>query len=73
MAAGGGVIPCVLGRQSEILDWGPKKRLFTKAQKLALIERDGGCADVWFIPPRWVDPDRTPRRGARKRFDFIPA
>ncbi|MCR2784970.1 MULTISPECIES: hypothetical protein [unclassified Microbacterium] len=43
---------------------GRKKRLFAKAQKLALIERDGSCADVWFIPPRWVDPDRTPRRGA---------
>ena len=129
MAAGGAVIPCVLGGKSEILDWGRKKRLFTKAQKLALVERDGGCAgcgappgltrvhhlrwwlrdggatdlsngvllcdschhrvhdngyevridgsgamaDVWFIPPPWVDPARTPRRGARKRFDFVPA
>ncbi|MBD7958568.1 DUF222 domain-containing protein [Microbacterium sp. Sa4CUA7] len=129
MAAGGSVIPCVLGGKSEILDWGRRKRLFTKAQKFALIERDGGCAacgappgmtrvhhirwwlrdsgttdlsngvllcdschhrvhdngyeiridgtgvdaDVWLIPPPWVDSTRTPRRGARKRFDFVPA
>ncbi|WP_206475299.1 HNH endonuclease signature motif containing protein [Microbacterium sp. KRD172] len=44
MAADGGVIPCVLGGDSEILDWGRKKRFFTKAQRLALAERDGGCA-----------------------------
>ena len=44
MAASGGVIPCVLGSDSEILDWGREKRLFTKPQRLALAERDGGCA-----------------------------
>lgn len=44
MAAGGAVIPCVLGGDSEILDWGREKRLFTRAQRLALVERDGGCA-----------------------------
>lgn len=126
MAAGGGVIPCVLGGDSEILDWGREKRLFTRAQRLALAERDGGCAmcglppemtkahhirwwkrdrgptdlangvllcetchhrihdndweirvdgggiaaQVWFIPPRYVDPARTPRLGGRARFDI---
>ncbi len=44
MAGSGGVIPCVLGDESEILDWGRTKRLFTAAQRLALVERDGGCA-----------------------------
>lgn len=44
MAAGGGIIPCILGTGSEILDWGREKRLFTRAQRLALVERDGGCA-----------------------------
>jgi len=44
MAAGGGVISCVLGADSEILDWGRTKRFFTPSQKLALAERDGGCA-----------------------------
>ncbi|WP_260981414.1 HNH endonuclease signature motif containing protein [Microbacterium paraoxydans] len=125
MAASGGVIPCVLGGASEVLDWGREKRLFTRAQRLALAERDGGCAmcglppgmtkahhlrwwqrdrgptDLsngillcetchhrihdngweiviegagvsgrpWFLPPRWVDPERTPRLGGRARFD----
>ena len=50
MAAGGGIIPCVLGTDSDILDWGREKRLFTKAQKLALVERDGGCA-MCGLPP----------------------
>ncbi|MFS0732558.1 DUF222 domain-containing protein [Microbacterium sp. 1P10UB] len=44
MAAGAGVIPCVMGGDGEILDWGRRKRLFTTAQRLALVERDGGCA-----------------------------
>ncbi|WP_251453561.1 HNH endonuclease signature motif containing protein [Microbacterium sp. Marseille-Q6648] len=44
MAASGGVIPCVLGADSEILDWGRRRRLFSPAQRLALVERDGGCA-----------------------------
>ncbi|MCK2035506.1 HNH endonuclease [Microbacterium sp. SSW1-49] len=126
MAAGGGVIPWVMGSDSEILDWGREKRLFTRAQRLALVERDGGCAmcglppemtrvhhirwwqrdagptdlsngvllcetchhrihdndweirvdgtgvtaRVWFIPPRYVDPARTPRLGGRGRFDI---
>ncbi|WP_194421237.1 HNH endonuclease [Microbacterium abyssi] len=126
MAASGGVIPWVLGGDSEILDWGRRKRLFTRSQRLALVERDGGCAmcglppemtkvhhirwwrrdtgrtdlsngvllcetchhrihdngwevrvegagtsaRVWFIPPPYVDPARTPRLGGRARFDI---
>lgn len=50
MAAAGGVIPCVLGGESEILDWGREKRLFTRSQRLALVERDGGCA-MCGLPP----------------------
>lgn len=50
MAASGGVIPCVLGADSEILDWGREKRFFTRAQRLALVERDGGCA-MCALPP----------------------
>lgn len=125
MAAAGGVIPAVLGGDSEILDWGKRKRLFTTAQKRAITERDGGCvgcgappgrskvhhltwwshggatdhtngalacdcchhlihdqgwevrvdgvgvdAKVWLIPPAHVDPSRTPRPAARRRFDY---
>ena len=129
MAAGGSIIPCVLGNAGQILDWGRAKRLFTRSQRLALVERDGGCAmcglppgmtrahhilwwvrdrgptdlengvllceschhrihdngwdirtegvgtraNVWFIPPRHVDPDRTPRLGGRARFDYLAA
>ncbi|SJN21077.1 HNH endonuclease [Microbacterium esteraromaticum] len=50
MAADGGVIPCVLGGDSTVLDWGRRKRLFTRAQRLALVERDGGCA-MCGLPP----------------------
>ena len=129
MAAGGGIIPCILDSAGQILDWGREKRLFTKAQRLALVERDGGCAmcglppgmtrahhvlwwardrgptdlengvllceschhrihdngwdiriegrgtrgKVWFLPPRHVDPERTPRLGGRARFDYLAA
>ncbi|MFT4211281.1 MAG: DUF222 domain-containing protein [Microbacterium sp.] len=121
------IIPCVLGGDSEVLDWGRAKRLFTGAQKLALVERDGGCsfcgappgmtvvhhidwwkrdqgttdlrngvllctachhrihddgweirldgpgvrANVWFVPPPWLDPDRSPRLGGRARYDLV--
>lgn len=67
MAAAGGVIPCVLGGDSQILDWGREKRLFTRAQRLALVERDGGCA-MCGLPPemtkahhiRWWQRDHGP-------------
>ena len=67
MAAGGGVIPWVCGTDSEILDWGRARRLFTPAQKLALRERDGGCAFCG-LPPgmtkahhiRWWSRDAGP-------------
>lgn len=118
------IVPAVLGGDSEILDWGRTTRLFTPAQKLALVERDGGCAfcsapppwthahhinwwkrdhgttdlsngvllctgchhrihndgwdihvdgtgttaHVWFIPPPWIDPTRTPRPGGAARY-----
>lgn len=67
MAAGGGVIPAVLGGGGEILDWGREKRLFTRAQRLALVERDGGCV-MCGLPPqmtrahhlRWWQRDAGP-------------
>nr|WP_314845191.1 DUF222 domain-containing protein [uncultured Microbacterium sp.] len=67
MAASGGVIPVVLGGASEILDWGREKRLFTRAQRRALVERDGGCV-MCSLPPqmtkahhlRWWQRDAGP-------------
>lgn len=67
MAASGGVIPCVLDSAGEILDWGRERRLFTRTQKLALVDRDGGCA-MCGLPPnmtevhhiRWWQRDTGP-------------
>ncbi|WP_245561836.1 HNH endonuclease signature motif containing protein [Agromyces italicus] len=44
MAADAELIPAVLGGESLPLDLGRSARLFTRAQRLALGERDGGCA-----------------------------
>jgi len=52
MAADAHIIPAVLGGSSDVLDWGYSRRLFSRAQRLALAERDGGCA--------WGDCNRPP-------------
>ena len=44
MAGGGGMTSWVCGDDGEILNWGRDRRLFTRAQRHALTERDGGCA-----------------------------
>ncbi len=44
LAGDAGVIPEVLSGDSEVLDLGRTKRMFTRAQRIALLERDGGCA-----------------------------
>jgi hypothetical protein len=36
----------------------PRRRLHTSAK-------------VWFIPPAWLDPSRTPRLGGRARYDLV--
>ncbi|MCB2412174.1 HNH endonuclease, partial [Demequina sp. TTPB684] len=38
------IIPQILSGASEVLDQGRRVRMFTPAQRLALLERDGGCA-----------------------------
>ena len=116
MAVDAGYLPIVLGGGSQPLDVGLAKRFFTAAQRIALAERDGGCAfchapvswcdahhitpwsrggrsdlsngvllctrchhrihddgwevrttatEVWFTPPRHVDPERAPRLGGK--------
>jgi hypothetical protein len=66
MAADAHLIPVVLGTDSEVLDLGRTHRLFSRAQKLALAERDGGCAWTGCPHPpsyteahhiRWWDSD----------------
>jgi hypothetical protein len=54
LAADAEVIPHVLGSESETLDLGRARRLFTPGQRLALVERDGGCA--WcHAPPSYCE------------------
>lgn len=67
LAADAKIIPCVLGGGTEVLDWGRAKRIFTPAQKLALAERDGGCAFCGLPPSmtaahhlRWWSRDAGP-------------
>ncbi|WP_345764180.1 DUF222 domain-containing protein [Diaminobutyricibacter sp. McL0608] len=69
LAADAQLIPMVLGGNSEVLDLGRSKRLFTPAQKLALAERDDGCAWTGCPHPpsyaqahhiRWWDRDTGP-------------
>ena len=43
LACEAGIIPVVLGTSSQPLDLGRAARLFTKAQRVALGLRDGGC------------------------------
>ncbi|WP_144276420.1 HNH endonuclease, partial [Demequina sp. NBRC 110053] len=54
MAAAAGIIPQIMDGPSVVLDQGRSKRHFTQAQKLALVERDGGCA-MCGAPPSWCD------------------
>ena len=50
------IIPAVLGGKSEILDVGRGQRLFTKAQRRALLLRDKTCrAEGCDIPGAWCE------------------
>jgi len=56
LAADANIIPAVLNGASEILDLGRAQRLFTPQQKLALAERDGGCAWPGCVhPPSYTE------------------
>ena len=43
LACEAGIIPVVLGGKRKVLDVGRRQRLFTPAQRIALLVRDGGC------------------------------
>ncbi|WP_062297467.1 HNH endonuclease signature motif containing protein [Demequina maris] len=48
------ILPAVCGGESEVLDLGRARRLFTRAQRRALSLRDGGCA--WCSAPiSWAE------------------
>lgn len=44
LAGDAGFMPEVLAGDGEVLDLGRRVRAFTRAQRIALLERDGGCA-----------------------------
>ena len=67
MAADAELIPAVLGGESVPLDLGRASRLFTRAQRIALAERDGGCAccgqNIAYVEAHhidWWDRDTGP-------------
>ncbi|HJR89395.1 MAG TPA: DUF222 domain-containing protein [Aeromicrobium sp.] len=50
------ILPRVLDGQSQILDQGRSKRVFTPAQRLAMADRDGGCTyPTCDRPPAWTE------------------
>ncbi|QCX26573.1 DUF222 domain-containing protein [Nocardioides jishulii] len=56
LACNARIIPAVLGSDSEVLDLGRASRLFTKAQRRALLLRDRTCrAEGCDIPGTWSE------------------
>ncbi|MEU4527115.1 DUF222 domain-containing protein [Micromonospora ureilytica] len=56
LACDAGVLPVVLGGNSQVLDVGRQRRLFKGPLRRALVLRDGGCAFPGCDrPPRWCD------------------
>lgn len=54
MAVDAAILPAVMGGASVPLDLGRRERLYTAAQRLALLARDGGCA-YCHAPPSFCD------------------
>ena len=52
LACSAGIIPVVLGGASEPLDVGRRRRFHTRAQRIAMGIRDGGCTASGVIGPR---------------------
>ncbi|WP_433128451.1 DUF222 domain-containing protein [Micromonospora sp. CA-240977] len=56
LACDANLLPAVLGGNSQVLDVGRQRRLFTGPLRRALVLRDGGCAFPGCDrPPRWCD------------------
>jgi hypothetical protein len=56
LACGAGIIPAVLGGPSAVLDLGREARLFSRAQRVALVLRDKRCrAEGCNRPPSWTE------------------
>jgi hypothetical protein len=56
LACGAGIVPAVLGGSSAVLDLGRERRLFSRAQRVAMVLRDKGCrAEGCDRPPSWTE------------------
>ena len=56
LACDADLVPMVLGTDSEVLDVGRRKRLFTPAMRLLLWRRDRGCTyPGCTVPAQWTD------------------
>jgi len=53
LACEAGIIPVVLDGRREVLDVGRRKRLFTRAQRIALATRDKGCTAAGCRTAAW--------------------
>ena len=53
LACEAGIIPVVLSGRREVLDVGRRKRLFTRAQRIALATRDRGCTAAGCHTAAW--------------------
>ncbi len=81
LACGAGILPAVLGGESQPLDLGRARRLFSPAQRKALAIRDRECRAVGCdIPAAWCEAHHlTPwvqgrpyRPGPRRAAVFLP-
>ncbi len=53
MAADAGVIPYVMGGEGDVLEYARTRRLFSRGQRRAMVERDGGCS-ACHAPPSYA-------------------
>ncbi|WP_370194958.1 DUF222 domain-containing protein [Nocardioides sp.] len=53
LACEAGIVPVVLGGRREVLDQGRRRRLFTRAQRIALATRDRGCTAAGCRTAAW--------------------
>ena len=71
------IIPAVLGGQSEVLDWGRKRRVASQSQRDALLEMYGGCVfDITHCRTEWVEIHHAARTwstgGQTDLADLVP-
>lgn len=68
------LVPAVLGSKSEVLDLGRSARLYNKAQRKALVVRDGGCrAEGCTVEASWCEAHHLVEWSRGGRSDLVNA